>query len=143
MAGAIEVIDEPGFGSGGSFAPKADQKRFRSMFACVDGKKAPGWMDEHSARSGVVSQDGRRRLRYEEFTGENKQRNQFTVNGMTVKEMVVPVEAALEFEQHAAGISKDRVDAYNQIPEALPPSANNVGIRVLESANISVPLNQT
>lgn len=137
---AIELIAEPSFGTAGSFAPRADQKTHRSMFACTGGTKQNGWTDGHTARQGILSADGRMRLKYEEFRGEDKQPNKVRFNGMELTEFAVPVEDAIRFEQHAAGISQDKVNTYNRTPAETPANEQQLGHRVLENANTPMSL---
>lgn len=136
----FEILSEPSCGPVGTFVPRANQQTHRSIFVCVEGNKKSGWIDQYTAQQGIVSQDGRACLKYEEWVGDDKKRNLIKHSDMTIKEMIVPIEEAKKFEAHAGRISQERVDTYSKISAELPATDTQVGRRTLEASNLTVPI---
>lgn len=139
MAAAFEIIAEPSFGPVGTFAPQADQAKFRSCFAIVDGPSQPGWETKNSMQQGIPTQDGRRKLTFDEFKRDGKV-NDIMHKGMRLREFVTPVEQARAKEQYDAGISNEVVANYMK-PSEKPASDQAIGRSSSGSAqNIEVTI---
>lgn len=137
MGAGFEIIEEPTFGAGGSFVPKADQKQFRSAWACIEGEKQLGWEDEHSMTQGLTSADGRAKLVFEAHKDAQGKYNDVKYKGMRLREFRTPIEAAQRKDRHDAGLSANEVQKVTH-PISIPASANQVG-RSLMGENSLIP----
>lgn len=110
----------------GSFQTRGDQTKFRSAF----------YPEGTGPEVSVMSQDGRARLGFKEWVSDKgSSRNIVTVPMMStkMKEYIVPVEDALEFEKYAGALSVGKVETYlseksnNMAPNGTPADVTNVG----------------
>jgi len=146
MGAGFEIIEHGNNSANspkGTFTPRANQDTHRSVFVCVGGKKEKGWWDEHEARGGITTKDGRHRISFEEYKDPKTQKPHVTTfNGMELKEFIVPVEAALAKEKYDAQLSNGECALFLRKTET-PHSPTQVGVKVLESTQsttqITVP----
>lgn len=131
MPAGFEILEEAVFGPGGSFIPKADQTKFRSAFACVDGEKKLGWEDAQSMSQGRISQDGKAKLVFHEFKDSAGKVNEVKYQGMRLREFQVAIDASLEMDKYAAKISAAECSKVTA-PSNQPATANSIG-RIRES----------
>jgi hypothetical protein len=114
MPAGFEIIENPVSTSPmGSFAPRADQTKYRSVFACTGGEKQAGWQDSYSVKNGIPTQDGKARLVYSEYSDPvTKKAHAFRWGKMDIQEYVVPIDQAIEKEKYDAALSADKVVQY-------------------------------
>lgn len=99
----------------GTFTPHADQTKYRSLWACVEGDNDGRWPSVRQAKEGIpVGNDGRKRLPYDEFKGGEKGNayHEITVGKVKLREMVVPIEDAVEKDRYEGMLSTREVDRY-------------------------------
>lgn len=105
------VADRPNANpySAGEFTPKADQTKFASIWARVDGE-GQGFFTGHHVQQGILSADGRAKLRAEEFRDENDKPHEIKHNKAVLREYIVPVEDVKQWNmyEHQQGLEKER-----------------------------------
>jgi hypothetical protein len=99
----------------GTFAPHADQTKFRSLWACVDGKNDGRWPSVRQAEEGMpVGNNGRMRLPYKAHKGgeKNSAFHDITFGEVKLREMVVPIEDAMEKDKYEGALSSEQVSRF-------------------------------
>ena len=128
--------------NGGRFEPHSDQKEFRSCFAVVAGDNHGGWFDAHTVQDGLMTCDGRARLRFEEFKGKTGKCHDVKFNGMTLREFIVPKEMVDQKNAYEAELSNRRVAGFGD--RGIEATGDTVGrSSTLESNLIEVPKGHT
>jgi hypothetical protein len=101
--------NSPNHYSAGEFTPHADQSKFSSIWAKVDGEGS-GFFTAHHVQQGIYSADGRARLHAEEYRDANDKPHEIKVNKATLREFIVPREdvAAWNAYEGAQGSKKEQ-----------------------------------
>jgi hypothetical protein len=123
---AFEILEERGFGATGTFSPKADQSKFVSTFAVINGEKKAGWQDGHTVQTGIPTTDGKARLCFSEFKGGDSKPNDIKINGMVLREFTAPREDAQAKEKYDANLSNEKMRAVSS-PVNITASETTVG----------------
>jgi len=141
--GAFEIIEEnAGMAPMGSFTPRADQSKFRSVFACVGGTRQNGWLDGNAVQGGITTQDGKARIRYTEYKSPEKTVNRFKHGSMDLQEFVAPIEDCVFKERHDASISIDKCAQYLTARSEKPDASNGGVGRSNEGTIQDIPASQ-
>lgn len=122
----------------GTFAPRADQKKFVSTFACVSGDKKGGWSDGHQMQQGVPTQDGKGRITFDELKDDKGKTHDIKFNGMTLREFTAPREMAKKKEAYDANLSTEKVRNISQ-PINIKADAQTVGRQNLMELDSFMP----
>lgn len=95
------------------FKPRADQSRFRSHFAVVEGTDTGAFDDGRDIQeNGLRIGKSGATLRFEPWKGPNGEVNKKSYGGRTIQEFVVPIEEAREKERREGKESSDELDAF-------------------------------
>lgn len=123
----------------GSFTPKADQRRYRSAFAAVEGgsdRRFPPLGD--IINEGLpVGTKGTHSIRFDQFNGpDGKPHDVKLPGGLVVRECIVPIEDAFEKERLEGQESEAVVQSYDrqQLSKDRPTAGGQVhfGSQILE-----------
>lgn len=97
----------------GSFAPHADQTKFRSNWACIEGDNDGRWPSVREAKDGLrIGNDGRKKLAWQEFQGADKKPHDIIVGKTKLREMIAPVEDILERDRYEGACSTRAVENF-------------------------------
>ena len=105
MPAGFEFIEKPeAVSPKGSFQRKSNPVQFACAF----------YNEDSGPEVSVISSDGKARLNFTEYVGENKSRNIVRVNGISqkMKEYVVPLDQSREFDRYAGAISEGKVISF-------------------------------
>jgi len=104
----------------GKTTPHADQTKFRSMWACVEGDNDGRWPSVREAQEGIpVGNDGRYRLPFEPLRcGEkNSAYHDITVGRVKLREMIVPLQDAQDKDKYEGNLSTRVLENFNAVLE--------------------------
>lgn len=99
----------------GKFKPRADQSKYRSTFAVVEGRHTSGWPTLRDITThGVPIHDGSLGyLRHTEFRDENNNTNDVVLqNGTVVRECVTELKYAEVSKNREANVSNERLNDF-------------------------------
>lgn len=99
----------------GTLAPHADQTRYRSLWACVDGENDGRWPSVRQAEEGMpVGNNGRKRLPYKAFKGgeKNSAYHEITYGKTKLREMIVDLADAEEKDKYEGSLSSEVVSRF-------------------------------
>lgn len=126
---ALEIISEPTGAPTGSFTPRADQKKYRSAWGLVSSTNGDGgFTSAHTLQNGITTGDGRRKLPFREFRGEDKQPHEVKFNGKTLREFYCDKADAEAKDLYDGLISNERMAGY-LAPSTVTESTTQVGMQ--------------
>lgn len=98
-----------GFGYG-SFTPHADMSKHGVVWAAVEGNNDGRWPTVRDCQDGLnVGNDGKKRIAYSEFKDSKGKFHEITRSGVTLREMVCPIEDIKAKDDYEAGLSTAQV----------------------------------
>lgn len=100
----------------GTFTPHADQKQFRSQWACIDGENDGRWPSVRQCAEGLpVGNDGRYRMAYEEFRDSKGKPHEITYGKTKLREMIVPIPDAEKKDRYEGNLSTQVINRYASV----------------------------
>jgi hypothetical protein len=97
----------------GTLAPHADQSKFRSFWACVEGENDGRWPSVREAQEGLrVGNDGRKKLPYTQFERDKGKYHDVAYGKVKLREMIVPIEDAREKDRYEGMLSTRAVNNF-------------------------------
>lgn len=102
----VENVHRRGQTQLGKLTPKADQDKFVSGWAVVEGNAPPGWHGVGDMIDGIpIDKDGHKLMRFQEFKEGGKTRD-IKYAGMTIREMIVDRQTTIEANKFCAALSE-------------------------------------
>ena len=102
----------------GAYAPHADMSKHGVIWAAVEGKNDGRWPTVRDAQDGInIGNDGRKRIGYTEFKDSKNKTHDIVRGGVTLREMICPIEDIKLKDAYEAKLSTDQVRDFKEAEE--------------------------